>query len=101
MATTAILVPFHTIDGDRAVINATTLGSMADGSTYRLEAQGGTIRIAEATAAPDPTDTDAPPAYMELSAGEVYWHMQGGTENLYAWTIHVGGTPQLVVNEGA
>ena len=100
MATTAVLVPFHQLDGARAVVNATSSGSMTNGNTYRLEAQGGSIRIAEAASTPDP-DAATPPAYMALSAGEVYWHSQGATENLYAWTIHPGNTPQLVVNEGA
>ena len=93
MATDAILIPYES-GGSRAVIDCTADQNWGDGDDFRLEAQGGEVRLHEAAAAPD---LDMSHAYIRLVAGDVYFHAQGATENLYAWTPQHNGA-QLVVN---
>ena len=88
MATANQNIPYHTVDGARAVVNLST--SLTEDSVYRFEAQGAPIRLHEGASAPDPDDVAAPPAYMTLNPGEVYFHSQG-SENLYAWTVNEAG----------
>ena len=90
MATQAVLIDATTND-------VTSDGSLASGTTYRLEAQGGEIRLHEAASAPASV-TAREAAYIALDDGDVYWHEQG-TENLYAWTP--SGSARLVINAGA
>jgi len=95
MATEAEPIPYLDGGGDRAVVNLTSEQSWSDGDEFRLEAQGGEVRLYEGSAAPDLT---MDPAYIRLVASEVYWHSQGASDNLYAWTIDRSGA-RLSIND--
>jgi len=73
----------------------TDAASLAQSSDYRIEAQGGAVRLYEAASAPDLNAN--PQTYLtELVDGTVYWHSQG-TDNLYAWAT--SGACRVSIND--
>lgn len=78
-----------------AVVDLTDIASMSDGDGFRIEAQGGSVRLYEGSAAPD-LDTTPQVYITELREGGVYWHTQG-TENLYAWAPR--GSCRVSIND--
>ena len=89
MATVSQTIAYNT------VVDLTAGGSWSDGDDFRMEAQGGEVRLHEAASAPTIANG---PAYIRLVAGDVYFHAQNASDNLYAWTINRNGA-QVVVND--